>query len=264
MDTRFWGGSGWRLLHMIATGPNANKSRTFWEMLPFVLPCKFCRASLTVYYQTLPIPKKQEEYSKWLYDIHNLVNQKLRDQGQRLDPDPPYEAVHKRYTEMLEQGCSRVEFPGWDFLFCVADNHPDSSPSKPMPDVPEKVPITLIERNRYNLLTATERKNALRKFWQSIPVVLPFQEWSDSWRNHQGSILRAVQNRRLALSWLWKIRCGMDNDLHSMAKISFYGLCKRIATHRSGCGKSTRAKTCRRIQDAGMRSARKTRRLKQR
>lgn len=266
MDTRFWGPSGWRLLHMIATGPNANKSMTFWKMLPFVLPCKFCRASLTDYYKLHPIPIQQEDFSRWLYTIHNLVNQKLRDQGQHLDPDPPYDAVFSRYSEILSQGCSKTEFPGWDFLFCIADNHPGSSPSKPMPDVPSPPPTSLIERNRYNLLTVKERKYALRRFWESIPSVLPFDEWATSWRKYQDTISVALRNRQSTLSWLWKIRCGMDNDLDSISKISFYGLCKRIATHRSGCSKSTRAKTCRRIpkQYAGTRKARKTRRLKQR
>jgi hypothetical protein len=251
---------------MIATGPNANKNKIFWKMLPFVLPCKFCRASLTDYYKLHPIPNKQEDYSKWLYTIHNLVNQKLRDQGQNLDPDPPYDSVFSHYSEILNQGCSKAEFPGWNFLFCIADNHPQNIPSKPMPDVPDIHPTSLIERNRYNLLTPKERKDALKKFWESIPFVLPFDEWTQSWCKHQGSLSSSVKNRQSALAWLWKIRCGMDKDLYKMSKVSFHGLCKRIATHRSGCSKSTRARTCRRIpkQNAGARKAMKTRRLKQR
>jgi hypothetical protein len=264
MDTRFWGPSGWRLLHMIAEGPNANKNQTFWSMLPLVLPCKFCRASLTEYYKALPIPTRQEDYSEWLYNIHNLVNQKLRDQGQRLPPDPPYDLVQEQYAQLLGQGCSRTEFPGWDFLFSVADNHPDSSPSRPMPDAPTVMPKSLEERNKYNLLTPRERKDALRKFWESIPAVLPFQEWKAAWKTHAPPLNKAVQSRRSAMSWLWTIRCGMDGDLQTMGATNFYGLCKRIATHRSGCSKSLRAKTCRRIQHAGSKKAVKTRRHKQR
>lgn len=264
MDTRFWGPSGWRLLHMIATGPNANTNRTFWTMLPFILPCKFCRASLTDYYKVLPIPNKQEDYSEWLYKIHNLVNGKLRDQGQSLAPDPPYDAVKEQYEMMLEQGCSRTEFPGWDFLFSIADNHPDSSPSKPMPDTPDVHPTSLIERNRYNLLTAKERKDALRKFWDALPAVLPFKEWKKAWKIHAGFLTKATQSRRSAMAWLWAIRCGMDGDLEKMSDTNFYGLCKRVATHRSGCSRSLRAKTCRRIQHAGSKNGAKTRRHKQR
>jgi hypothetical protein len=259
MDTRFWGPSGWRILHMIAEGPNASKNKTFWMMLPFVLPCKFCRASLTDYYRLHPIPSQQQDYQKWLYTIHNLVNQKLRDQGQTLDPDPSYEAVKAHYSQLLDVGCSKVEFPGWSFFFCIADNHPTSSPSKPMPDTPTIPPTTLVERNKYNLLTPSERKHALKKFWQSIPDVLPFHEWSTSWKTHAGSTTKAIKNRRSALAWLWKIRCGMDTDLHTMSTLNFHGLCKQIATHRSGCSKSTRARTCRRVSTAVSGGRRKTR-----
>ncbi len=260
MDTRKWGPSGWRLLHLIAAGPNAAKSKQFWVTLPYVLPCKFCRASLSVYYEQLPIPNKQEEFAEWLYKIHNLVNQKLRDQGQSVPPDPPFEAVQERYASLLAQGCSQTEFPGWNFLFSVADNHPGSSPSKPMPDVPEVPPKSFKERNRYNLLTAAERVQMLKKFWASIPSVLPFSLWQSLWRENLCSLSKVTKNRRSAMSAIWSIQCAMDTELHRSATQDFHGLCKTIASYRSGCSKSTRAKTCR----ATKASARKTRRTKQR
>jgi hypothetical protein len=258
MDTKFWGPSGWRMLHLIATGPNAAKNIQFWDMIPFVLPCKFCRASLTEYYEQLPVPTKQADFPEWLYKIHNLVNKKLRDQGQTIPPDPTFNAVHTRYTELLSQGCTKTMFPGWEMLFCIADNHPSSSPSKPMPDSPSSPPTDRKERNRYNLLTPAERKTALRRFWKSLPDVLPFQEWQTIWRQGAGPLVKAVQNRRTALAWLWKIRCTMNRQLHQIAETDFYGLCKTIRTHRSGCSSSLRAKTCRAMRGG----KRKTRRSK--
>ena len=265
MDTKFWGPSGWRLLHMISVSEYAYK-KPFWKQLPYVLPCKFCRASLTDYYALLSIPTETREFPEWLYKVHTLVNQKLRDQGQRLPPDPPFSMVRDMYRERLEIGCSKTNFPGWDFLFSIADNHPDSSPSKPMPDTPEQEPTSLEERNKYNLLTPKERKLQLKEFWRVLPQVLPFKEWQLSWKQHAGPLHEAVRSRKSALAWLWKIRCGMENDLHHMKRDTFYGLCKRVATHRSGCATSKRAKTCRRIpvQNAGSRSQRKTRTRKQR
>jgi hypothetical protein len=247
---------------MIATSANANSSKIFWETLPFILPCKFCRASLTDYYKILPIPNKNVDFSEWLYKIHNLVNQKLRDQGQTLPPDPTYEAVYQRYIQILEQGCSKTEFPGWDFLFSIADCHPGTTPSKPMPDTPSPPPTSLIERNRYNLLTVEERKQQLKMFWRTLPEVLPFKEWKESWKRHAGSLNKAVETRRSAMCWLYRIRCGMEKDLQQMSKVNFFGLCKKIAIHRSGCSKSTRAKTCRKMM--GGKPKRKTRRNKQR
>lgn len=260
MDTRFWGPSGWRLLHLIAAGANAGTNRQFWEMLPFILPCKFCRASLSEYYEQHPIPSK--DYDKWLYKIHNCVNKKLRDQGLNVAPDPPLNEVLTHYSSLLEQGCTRTYFPGWDFLFCIADNHPNSSPSKPMPDTPSPRPTDLKERNRYNLLTPKERRKALKDFWLALPDILPFYEWSTSWRKHAGPIHRATASRRSALSWLWKIRCGFEQDLQQMSNKDYHGLCKQIATHRSGCSTSKNAKTCRRLKpkSGGSKSIRKTRR----
>ena len=65
MDTRFWGPSGWRLLHLItfATSDIDNDHlQLFFRNLPYVLPCKFCRASLTDYYAVDPIPSNKVEF----------------------------------------------------------------------------------------------------------------------------------------------------------------------------------------------------------
>jgi hypothetical protein len=116
-----------------------------------------------------------------------------------------------------------------------------------MPDTPEKPPTSLKERNKYNLLTPKERKAQLKHFWSALPDVLPFEEWRDLWRANAGSITKATQNRRSALSWLWRIRCSMTQGLAEISKETFQGLCKQVASHRSGCSKSLRAKTCRKI-----------------
>ena len=102
MDTRFWGPSGWRLLHSItfAYDPANTKTRSAvkmaFEMLPFVLPCKFCRASLTEYMEIHPLDPAMESkatLTKWLWTVHNEVNRKLRNQKLNVAPDPPFEKV---------------------------------------------------------------------------------------------------------------------------------------------------------------------------
>jgi hypothetical protein len=260
MDTRYWGPSGWRLLHLIAASPSTTKSKTFWKMLPYVLPCKFCRASLSIYYKEYPIPSNAKDFPEWLYRIHNCVSKKLRDQGQSIQPDPPLQEVLAHYASHLEKGCTKTVFPGWEFLFSIADNHPDSSPSKPMPDTPTTHPKSLAERNQYNLLTAEERKQVLRKFWSSLPSVLPFEEWRISWKAHAGPIGKSIYNRRSAMAWLWAIRCGLETDLEQLGTNTFHGLCKEVSNYRSGCSTSKRAKTCRSLK----KGLRKTRRNNQR
>jgi len=116
-----------------------------------------------------------------------------------------------------------------------------------MPDAPTSPPRTLEEKNIYNLLTPNERINKLKAFWTLLPDALPFQEWKTSWKKHMGSIQQAIQNRRTAKSWLWKIKCGLETDLEQLGDSSFNGLCKQVAKHRSGCSTSKKARTCRKI-----------------
>ncbi len=76
---------------------------------------------------------------KWLWRIHSMVNDKLRDQGQTISRDPSLEQVYNIYERFIPtQGPHPCEsFPGWDFLFSIAYNHPLTvRNSKPMPDAP--------------------------------------------------------------------------------------------------------------------------------
>lgn len=267
MDTNYFGPSGWKLLHLIAAADKRYKP--FWAMLPFVLPCKFCRSSLTQYYYELPPPlTSKAPMDKWLWKIHNKVNEKLRGQGRTVAPDPPFKDVKTLYDLQLEQGCTKTYFPGWDFLFSIADNHPLSSPSRPMPDVTEQElceidTMTLIEKNRKNLMTPEERIDALADFWTAIPEVLPFPEWKASWNKHAGSVTKAVKNRKESLAWLWKIKCGMEKDLQQLSDTTFSGLCKKVSQHRSGCSTNKRATTCRRPRSNTKQTAPSTTRKKQ-
>jgi hypothetical protein len=248
MDTKFWGPPAWRLLHLIAAAKKTY--RPFWDLLPFVLPCKFCRASLTGYYEKLPL---EAPLDKWLWKVHNQVNAKLRGQGQKLPADPAFSVVRRVYQERLDAGCTRTEFPGWEFLFCIADNHPAMSPSAPMPDCKDEEicdidVMSSHEKNKKNLLTPEERMEYITQFFEAIPHVLPFPEWKASWNKHAtraGSVREAMKQRSTILTWLYTIRCGMEQDLGQLNKESFYGLCKELKKHRSGCGKSRRARTCR-------------------
>ncbi len=249
MDTRFWGPSGWQLLHLMAEGGfPTNDARQFWLLLPFVLPCKFCRASLSMYYKKYPVPTKGEDLPKWLWSIHNCVNSKLRSQNLPVAEDPPFELVHAKYKSLFEQGCTRTRFPGWVFLFCIADNHPNYGKTSPMPDVPSPQPTSLEDRNEYNLLTPKERLVFYKEFFQAIPHAFPYKEWSISWNKHSKGLTKALENRSSLLKWLYAIQCGMNKDLNWLAKDTYYGLCKVIREHRSGCGSDKKAKTCRKTR----------------
>ena len=251
MDTRFWGPSGWRFLHSVTFSyelERKNAVQILFETLPFVLPCKFCRTSLQEYMEAdplLPALESKETLCRWLWRIHNKVNAKLRSQAQPVDP--PFEKV-KNFYENLLAGCAKTEFPGWDFLFSIADLHPLSSiarKSVPMPGFTEATLAecrTIAEKNKWNCMTPEERMVPYGKFWNSIGAVLPFKEWRAVWVQPKNADLKKSKK---TISWLWSQRCALENELNLINRCKFSSLCKTLRVHRSGCSKSKRARTCR-------------------
>jgi hypothetical protein len=255
MDTRFWGPSGWRLLHLITFTyePSVQKEavREVFEMLPFVLPCKFCRASLSEYMEKEPLEpalQSKAKLTRWLYVIHNHVNEKLRSQGLLKEPNPSFSAVKKVYMERVAAGCVRTEFEGWEFLFSIAENHPFSYSAKnsnPMPNAPTEA-STPEERNRWNLMKPEERMGFYKRFWASLEGALPFDSWRTAW-GKCGLPQSALDTRQSTMKAVWKVRCCMEKELELVNQEEYEHLCKRLANHRSGCGKKAKARTCRRI-----------------
>lgn len=108
MNTVFWGKSGWLFLHTLTfiypEAPLFNtkvKMREFMTCLQYILPCKYCRSSLTKYMKSLPIDNYLDTRLKlieWLYKIHNKINKKLRIQGFCSHSNPNLDTIINRYT----------------------------------------------------------------------------------------------------------------------------------------------------------------------
>jgi hypothetical protein len=247
MDTRYWGPSGWKLLHTITFSYEEklkNQYHDFFYVIAFLLPCKFCRKSYSEYISNDPIDTSSKEHlTKWLWRIHNKVNEKLRSQGLCNHEDPPFSQVKKMYEEKLSRGCSKVHFEGWEFLFSIVEAHPTSKlsrGSKPF-DIPENTIVnTPLLRNMYNVMESEERLTIFKQFWDLVPKVLPFPEWRKLW-NDNGS----WETRAESLKNLYSIRCTLENALELQNKTQFSNLCKELRSYKSGCNKSKRSKTCR-------------------
>jgi hypothetical protein len=262
MDTRYWGPSGWRLLHLISFGAKVaaphSKVCTFFEVLPYVLPCKHCRKSLSEYMTKDPVDcaLKEGRLAKWLWRIHNDVNAKLRKQHLPTAPDPPFAKVEQIYEERLAAGCSRTHFDGWEFLFSVAESHPfsrnarASAPIDGHPSLKELATAPPLERNRWNVMAPDERLPYYNRFWLLLPEVFPFKEWAASWKAAaEGET--ALLCRTDCLKWVWNIRKRMEEDLQLLNKTTYANLCKELRDNRSGCGRAGgRGKTCRRKRGA--------------
>jgi hypothetical protein len=251
MDTKYWGPSGWRLLHLISfTYEPKNKAvADLFRSLPFVLPCKFCRASLHQYMEDLPLEpalKSADALSRWLFKIHNMVNGKLRGQRLLVEEDPPFDSVRKMYKERIHTGCVRTEFEGWEFLFSIAENHPHcmaakkSTPLECPPNPPKNA--TDGQKNQWNVLSPGDRMKYYILFWESVGPSLPFKEWRHAWASCDSV---DTESRAGMLRSLWSVRNCMEQKLELVNRDTFQGVCKALKEHRSGCGRKKRAKTCR-------------------
>jgi hypothetical protein len=254
MDTRFWGPSGWKLLHhatYVYDGTNKKAYREFFESVPYILPCKYCRTSLTDYYEELPLDL--DHLIKWLYNIHNKVNDKLRSQGLHVARNPTFQSVQKQYREWIKDTQERERMAlFWDFLFSVAYNHPKeaSRNSEPMKGCP---PTALhcsnpCIKNRWNILPAEQRIHWYKQFWLTLPAVLG-PVLGPEWRSIEKTTHQDLTCRRSVIAWLWRQRCAMDSQFHD----PYTSVCQNLTGYSSDCekarkGKSSRKITCRRTR----------------
>jgi len=277
MDTRFWGPSGWKLLHLVAAEPVGDRAAAISEwihLLEFVLPCKYCRASFHDYIRVQPltdtIVASPASFSRWMYDIHNRVNGKLRGQGLVTARDPAWPTVHRRYAKLHAGLCKGTPLLGWDFMTSVAFSTPAADyKAVPMPDAPESAVdwATLDEatQNRYNLLSRQARLKYLKRWWQLIPSILPCAAWRQSW----AAAMRAVglpplaRGREAVMLWMWKIEEGVCAGLQCPTPHRSQAAMEReVSAFESGCSRARKGKTCRTLRKAQRRRvhARRTRR----
>jgi len=239
------------MLHLITfdykySVKNAVTYEQFFDSVPYILPCKFCRASLTDYYRQYPFNQRNPSFDlkKWFYDIHNCVNGKLREQGLNPTPDPKFSDVKKFYDKWLSCDWQQQLNTFWDFLFAVAYNHPreTTAHSNPIPDCPKDIYKCKdnCEKNKWNVLSLSDRLYWFKRFWSFLPAVLP-GEIARRWEEVEKKNLPTLDCRRSSLAWLWRMRCGIDSNF----KDPYTSICKKIATYSSDCGKKNKAITCR-------------------
>lgn len=249
MDTRYWGPSGWRLLHLLAAHQTPSKEafQQFFGELPFVLPCKWCRRNLSFHQEELPFTDTKD-LEQYMYVLHNKVNTILK----KSKPYPTFAQVRDIYRERLDYGCTKTEFPGWPFLFSIVKDHPIQRGNLPIPDAP---PIETLqtdqEKNKWNLLTPAERFSHWVAFWETLPKTFPFQEWTQAWNESidPENPPSAWTTSSSAMKALWRLRCTFEQKLSLLNKTSYRELCNDLTFYRSGCAsRNVKSKTCRRLR----------------
>ena len=221
MDTRYWGPSAWQLFHLIAF--RSEHPDDVLNAMKDVLPCKFCRESTTEFVHKHPL---RGNPGKWLYDIHNMVNGKLRSQAKTdptvIDPgpDPEFETIKSMYLAMKP-----VQVPGRDFLFVISANYPV---------VPEETDM------------ATQRH-----FLHALAKAYPFQSLRKVFAEYVAETEPDLSSRKAYMHWMYGLLSRLSRAVGKPMP-TYRGYAHRVAYYRSGCSKKTyRGKTCRTLAGGG-------------
>jgi hypothetical protein len=112
MITSVWGPALWHYLHTMSFNypvkPSSEEKkhyRDFILTLQHVLPCKYCRINLKTNFKQLPITaadmKNRETYSRYIYNLHELVNKMLNKKSNLTycDVRERYEHFRARCTD---------------------------------------------------------------------------------------------------------------------------------------------------------------------
>lgn len=226
-DTRFWGPSAWQLFHLIAFF-SPNPQDTLLDIKD-MLPCKYCRASTTEYTALMPVSACADP-GRWLYEIHNRINAKLRTQSKtdpmivQPDPNPNFEEIKSRYEAIHES--KPLAVPGRDFLMSVAANYGDT--------VPVECDVQAIHKT----------------FWIRMTQVYPFEELRTIVVKYLRSfpIERALKNRQTYCRWMYGLLKRLSLKVKSPI-LSYAGYIQHVMLYKSGCQKKTyRGKTCRKTK----------------
>lgn len=96
MDVLEWGPCSWKTLFFVAAGYDTNKEpknvkdqhyKNYFKETGHCIPCIFCRNSYQEFHDKLDIDKyigKKYGLIRFVYDMKNLVNQKLKGQEDKL------------------------------------------------------------------------------------------------------------------------------------------------------------------------------------
>lgn len=102
----FFGPCMWKTLHSVSFSipPSPDKEtqetyRTFFETVAKIIPCPSCRVHYQAYLDKNPVDaSSQESLSKWVYDLHDNVNQRSHKKNR-----PTYEEVRDVYAGWSQQ-----------------------------------------------------------------------------------------------------------------------------------------------------------------
>lgn len=165
MLTKVWGPPLWIGLHAITFGypdkiDENNQEHTarresyyrFFELVGDVLPCKYCRQSYKVFFTELnprPFMTKREDIVRWLYLIHEKVNDKLKVPDCNRITFRDFTAQYETYRAKCKPDNREEEL--------VKQSNEEKGCVKPLDNTPKRAVINVVKCNKGDV---TRRDNA--------------------------------------------------------------------------------------------------------
>lgn len=222
MDTKAWGPDAWDLLHCIVNNyPETNtqsqktKYSRFFNNLQHILPCIYCRQSLTKFYEQYPMNmKSSREFNKWFFKIHNCVNNKLRKQGFLHSPNPRQHKINKHYSQYASTCVTDNKYPGWNFIYCICTNYP------------KKTSTTAPLRRHY------------KRFFNYLLDVIPFPKVKKDYRKYlqTNPIQENIDTRAALFKWFYNFEISCQSCQGK--KLTLTETKKKYERYRAVCDKS--------------------------
>lgn len=116
--TSTWGPPLWHALHTISfnypispTSQQKNDYKNFIQSLEKVVPCKHCRNNLSKNFKRFPLTikhmKNRDNFSRYIYNLHELVNKMLKKKSNLTycDVRERYEHFRSRCVETQNKTC---------------------------------------------------------------------------------------------------------------------------------------------------------------
>ena len=139
MLTSVWGPPMWHVLHTISfnypvkpTKKDKENYYKYFKNLQTVLPCRYCRDNLKKNLKMIPLTKKvfknRETFSRWVYNLHEIVNKMLGKKSKLT-----YNQVRDRYEQFRAR--------------CLSKNKKENGCNKSLYGVKGKCILNIVPKN---------------------------------------------------------------------------------------------------------------------
>ena len=182
--------------------------------------------------------ESRRDLSFWLHQMHNKVNDKLRNQGLGVCADADFDRVHEMYLDYVKRingGASCSNLPGWEFIYCILFNYPLKSQK--------------FEPIRYRQYVV---------FFTLLSKLMPFDALRETMSEHLEShpIEEAMRSRTDMKKWGFRLERSFCQK-ESITCPKFRDRCYSIELFRAGCkGRNDPKPTCHVTPNIGPKRAR--------